>query len=57
MPSGATKVLDFNQYKKSDKAVFYIHTDLECLIENINGCKDTDVEAAWKLTRTYSGDN
>ena len=57
MPSGATKVLDFNQYKKSDKVVIYIHTDLECLIKNINGCKDTDVEAAWKLTRMYNGDN
>ena len=29
MPSEETKVLDFNQYQKSDKAPFIIYADLE----------------------------
>ena len=39
MPSEDTKILEFNQYKKSDKAVFIIYADLERLIEKIDGCK------------------
>ena len=33
MPSKDTKVLEFNQYQKSDKAPFVIYADLECIIE------------------------
>ena len=33
------KILEFNQYKKSDKAPFNIYADLECLIEKIDGYK------------------
>ena len=40
MPSEGTKILEFNQYEKSDKAPFIIYTDLECLKENIDGCKN-----------------
>ena len=36
MPSEDTKILEFNQYKKPDKAVI-IYADLECLIEQIDG--------------------
>ena len=39
MPSEDTKVLEFNQYQKSDKTLFVIHADLECLIKKIDGCK------------------
>ena len=39
MPSEDTKMLQFNQYKKSDKAPFIIYADLECIIEKIDGCK------------------
>ena len=28
-----TKILEFNQYEKSDKAPFIIYADLECLME------------------------
>ena len=35
-----TKILEFNQYQKSDKAPFVIYADLECLIEKIVGCKN-----------------
>ena len=40
MLSEDTKILEFNQYRKSDKALFIISTDLECLIEKIGGCKN-----------------
>ena len=35
-----TKILEINQYEKSDKVPFGIHADLECLIEKIDGCKN-----------------
>ena len=40
MLSEETKILSFNQYKKPNKAPFIIYTDLECIIEKINGCKN-----------------
>ena len=40
MPSKDTKILEFNQYQKSDKAPFIIYADLECIIEKIDGCKN-----------------
>ena len=39
MPSEDTKILEFNQYQKSDKAPFIIYADLECVTEKIDGCK------------------
>ena len=35
-----TRILEFNQYLKSDKAPFIIYTDLEWLKEKIDGCKN-----------------
>ena len=35
-----TKILGFNQYKKSEKAPFIIYADLECILEKIDGCKN-----------------
>ena len=32
-------MLEFNQHQKSDKAPFITYTDLECIIEKIDGCK------------------
>ena len=40
MPSENSKILEFNQYQKSDRALFLIYADLECLIGKINGCKN-----------------
>ena len=40
MHSEDTKIIEFNQYEKSDKAPFIIYADLECLIEKIDGCKN-----------------
>ena len=36
MPSEDTKILEFNQYQKSDKAPFIIYADLEYIIEMID---------------------
>ena len=40
MPSEDTKILELNQYQKSDKGSFIIYANLECIIEKIDGCKN-----------------
>ena len=40
MPSEDTKILEFNQYQKSDKVPFIIYADVMCIIEKINGCRN-----------------
>ena len=40
MPSEDTKISEFSQCKKSDKAPFIIYADLECILEKIDGCKN-----------------
>ena len=35
-----TKILEFDQYQKFDKAPFIIYADLECIIEKIDACKN-----------------
>ena len=40
MPSEDTKILEFNQYQKSDKVPFIIYADLEFIIKKIDGCKN-----------------
>ena len=40
MPSADTKILQFSQYQKLDKAPFTIYADPECLIEETDGCKN-----------------
>ena len=40
LPSEHTKILEFNQYQKSNKAPFTIYADLECITERIDGCKN-----------------
>ena len=39
MLSEHTKILEFNQYQKFDKAPFVVYADLECIIEKTDGCK------------------
>ena len=39
MPCEDTKILEFNQNKKSDKAPFIICADIKCSIEKIGWCK------------------
>ena len=40
MPSEDTKILEYNQYQKFDKALFIIYVDIKCLIEKIDGFKN-----------------
>ena len=40
MPSEDTKILEFNQYQKFDKAPFIIYADFECIVVKIDGCKN-----------------
>ena len=40
MPSEDTKILEFNQYQKSDEAPFIVYADLEFLIEKFDRCKN-----------------
>ena len=40
MPSVDTKLLEFDQYQKSDKEPFITDADLECIIEKIDECKN-----------------
>ena len=40
MPFEDTKILEFNQYKKSDKAPFIIYAALQRIIEKTDGCKN-----------------
>ena len=44
-----TKILEFNQYKKSDKVTFIIYADLECFIEKIDGCIKIILKTTAKL--------
>ena len=38
MPSEKDKILEVNQYRKSDKMPYIIYADIESLIRKINGC-------------------
>ena len=40
MSTEDTKILEFNQYQKSDNAPFIICADLEFIIEKADGCKN-----------------
>ena len=40
MPSEETKILEFNQNQKSNKALFVVYADHECIIEKTDGCKN-----------------
>ena len=50
MPFENTKILEFNQYQKSDKGLFIIYPDLEFILEKINACKNSTS----KSKRTHS---
>ena len=54
MPSGGNRILEFNQYQKSDQALSIIYADLECKIEKIDGCKNNPENSSTTKVRTYS---
>ena len=53
MLSDDTKILEFNQYQKSDQAPFIIYADLECIIEKIDACNNNP-ENSSTTKRIYS---
>ena len=46
IPSEDTKISKFNQYKKSGTAPFLVYADLECLMEQTDGCKNNPENSA-----------
>ena len=48
-----TKILEFNQYQKSDKALLIIYADLECFIKKIDGCKNNNEYLSVTKVREY----
>ena len=51
MLSEKTKILEFNQYQKSDKAQFIVYANLECIMEKIDTVKvaQTTTSIRWSL--------
>ena len=55
MLSEDIKIIEFNQYQKSDKAPFIIYVDLECIIEKTDGYKNNPENFIYKKRKqTYS---
>ena len=48
-----TKILEFHQYQKSDKAPFIIYADSECIIEKIDGRKSNLESSSTKKAREH----
>ena len=46
MPSEGTRILEFNQYLKSDKTLCIIYADLESLIKRIDRCEDNSEKSS-----------
>ena len=53
MPSEETKILELNQFQKSDKPPFIIYADLESLIEKIHGCKNNPEKSSTRKVREH----
>ena len=53
MPSEDNRILEFNEYHKSDKAPFIIYPDLEILIEKIVGCKNNPETSSTTKVREH----
>ena len=53
MPPEHTKIVEFDQYKKSDKAPFIIYADLEWIIEKIDGCKNNPENSSTTKVRKH----
>ena len=53
MPSEDTKILELNQYQKSDQAPFIIYADLECKTEKISRCKTNSENSSAAKVREH----
>ena len=50
MPSEDTKMSGFNQYQKSDEALFIIYVGHDFLIEKTDGCNNPDNLSTTKVS-------
>ena len=48
-----TKILKFNQHRKSDKALFVIYSDLQSLIVKTYGCKNNPEKSSTAKVSEY----
>ena len=48
MPAEKDKILEFNQYMKSDKIWWIIYADIESLIRKINRCANNPENSSTK---------
>ena len=56
MPFEDTKILEFNQYLKSDKKSYILYADLQSLIKRIDGCKNnSEISSTTKISDHTSG--
>ena len=53
MTSEDTKILEFNQYEKSEKAPFIIYAYLEYLIEKTDECKNNPENSSTTKVREH----
>ena len=53
MPSKETKRLEFNQYQESDKEPFIIYADRECIIEQVDGCKNNPENSSTSTVNSH----
>ena len=53
-PFKDTKILEFNQYQKSDQAPFVIYPHLDCLIQKIDECKiNPEISSTTKVSEHF----
>ena len=48
-----TKISEFNQYQKSDKASFITDAYRECILEKIDGCKNNPENSSTAKVSTH----
>ena len=53
IPFEDTKILELNQYQKSDKVPFIIYADIECMMEKIDGCKNNPENSSTTKVSKY----
>ena len=54
MTSEDTKLIEFNQDQKYDKAPFIIYADLKCIIDKIDGCKNNPENSSTRKVNKHT---
>ena len=53
MPSEDTKILEYNQSQKFDKAPFIVYADLDCIIEKTDECKKNPEDSSTTIVSEH----